>query len=569
MNGGPGCSSLDGALMEIGPFRLKSEDKVVTNEGSWHKYANLLFLDQPRGVGFSTSNTDSLTESMDEVSEDFLKFMDEFFEIFPDQLNSEFYIAGESFAGQYIPYLSKAILDRNRKLREKKNPDVGHDNDREDKNKIINLQGLLIGNGWIDPVHQYLQYLPFAYAHDLVKQGTEEANQLEKVHRECADTLSDLGTDNLTAHVETCERIAKTIIGISRAQDEDHCFNIYDIRLKDTYPSCGMNWPPDLEYITPYLRKPEVLKALNTYTHGSGGWRECSSSVHRAMNQDKTPPAINIIPELTSEVEITFFSGTQDFICNSMGTDSMLDNMEWNGVTGFGTDNKEQEWKLHGKSRGSVVSARNVSSVKFYDSSHMVPFDDSEATQFMLNVAAGLTTWEDNNNVSLSTGWGNQKENKEKEEIAQNATLSAYYRSGVVSLIVVLIVVGGFGYFLWKRENRDMYGPRRGFWSSIVGGLSRWKPRHRRTRSSKSGSGDFRLNSNEEGNYYGLRDRDRASGGITDEIILEEEEYELNERDGQRYNDDDDDEDNNILSASEDEHSSPEEVVVKRPEEQV
>lgn len=32
------------------------------------------------------------------------------------------------------------------------------------------------------------------------------------------------------------------------------CLNIYDVRLKDEIPACGMNWPYDLKNITSYLR---------------------------------------------------------------------------------------------------------------------------------------------------------------------------------------------------------------------------------------------------------------------------------------------------------------------------
>src|SRR5579859_2003981 len=35
---------------------------------------------------------------------------------------------------------------------------------------------------------------------------------------------------------------------------EQGCINMYDVRLRDTYPSCGMSWPPDLTDVTPYLR---------------------------------------------------------------------------------------------------------------------------------------------------------------------------------------------------------------------------------------------------------------------------------------------------------------------------
>jgi len=31
------------------------------------------------------------------------------------------------------------------------------------------------------------------------------------------------------------------------------CINIYDIRLEDTEPACGMNWPPEMPHITKLL----------------------------------------------------------------------------------------------------------------------------------------------------------------------------------------------------------------------------------------------------------------------------------------------------------------------------
>ena len=39
----------------------------------------------------------------------------------------------------------------------------------------------------------------------------------------------------------------------SRVDNTDMCINIYDIRLDDTYPSCGMNWPPEIKPVTKYL----------------------------------------------------------------------------------------------------------------------------------------------------------------------------------------------------------------------------------------------------------------------------------------------------------------------------
>lgn len=58
LNGGPGCSSFTGMLMELGPCAVTraSNDTPVEleyNEYSWSKNATLIFLDQPVGVGYS------------------------------------------------------------------------------------------------------------------------------------------------------------------------------------------------------------------------------------------------------------------------------------------------------------------------------------------------------------------------------------------------------------------------------------------------------------------------------------------------------------------------------------
>lgn len=44
-NGGPGCSSFDGAMMEVGPLRLVpgGNGKLKEVDGAWNEYANVIF----------------------------------------------------------------------------------------------------------------------------------------------------------------------------------------------------------------------------------------------------------------------------------------------------------------------------------------------------------------------------------------------------------------------------------------------------------------------------------------------------------------------------------------------
>jgi carboxypeptidase C (cathepsin A) len=53
LNGGPGCSSLDGFLYEHGPFRMNdttSPPTLYKFDYSWAKQANMIYLESPVGL---------------------------------------------------------------------------------------------------------------------------------------------------------------------------------------------------------------------------------------------------------------------------------------------------------------------------------------------------------------------------------------------------------------------------------------------------------------------------------------------------------------------------------------
>lgn len=88
----------------------------------------------PVGTGYSYG-THSPT-NLDEIAADFLTFFLNFLEEHESYWNKEFVITGESFAGKYLSYISKEILDYN-------------DSASNDQKKI-NLKNLILSNPLVD-----------------------------------------------------------------------------------------------------------------------------------------------------------------------------------------------------------------------------------------------------------------------------------------------------------------------------------------------------------------------------------------------------------------------------------
>jgi carboxypeptidase D len=89
LNGGPGCSSEDGALMEIGPYRVREGGKLEQVDGAWNEFATLLFVDNPVGTGFSYVDSDSYLHELTEMSAQFVQFLDQWFSIFPEYVHDD------------------------------------------------------------------------------------------------------------------------------------------------------------------------------------------------------------------------------------------------------------------------------------------------------------------------------------------------------------------------------------------------------------------------------------------------------------------------------------------------
>lgn len=95
--------------MEIGPYRLKDDHTLVYNDGSWNEFANVMFVDNPVGTGFSYVNTDAYVKELDEMADQFITFLEKWFNLFPEYEHDD--VGGNAFVPWVFLFLTCALTD--------------------------------------------------------------------------------------------------------------------------------------------------------------------------------------------------------------------------------------------------------------------------------------------------------------------------------------------------------------------------------------------------------------------------------------------------------------------------
>lgn len=75
--------------MEIGPYRLKDKEHLVYSDGAWDEFANVLFVDNPVGTGFSYVDTDSYVTDLPQMADQMVQFLEKFFALFPEYATND------------------------------------------------------------------------------------------------------------------------------------------------------------------------------------------------------------------------------------------------------------------------------------------------------------------------------------------------------------------------------------------------------------------------------------------------------------------------------------------------
>ncbi|CAL4986418.1 unnamed protein product [Urochloa decumbens] len=297
LNGGPGCSSVgSGALEEQGAFRVHTDgESLLLNKYAWNKAANVLFLESPAGVGFSYTNTSSdLVVGDNRTAHDSYTFLVKWFERFPQYQYRDFYIAGESYAGHYVPQLSQLVYRKN----------IGV------KQPIINLKGFMVGNGVTDDGYDMIGMLEYWWHHGLISDET-----LDNGLKFCLDNST------LIKPSEQCQKV------MDKATEEQGHIDVYSIYT----PPCKWGTPyarrsrrtlmlPPYDpctafYSTKYLNIPEVQTAMHANVSGivKYPWALCSDPLYYNWTTITPISMLPIYKELIAAgLKVWVFSGDTD-----------------------------------------------------------------------------------------------------------------------------------------------------------------------------------------------------------------------------------------------------------------
>jgi len=135
-----------GLMTEVGPFSLDKDLKPQPRNTTWLSDTNaLLAIDNPPGTGYSfVADGGQYCEDFACYGRSLYSFMQQFYQAFPEAMEYELFITGESYAGHYISAFGAHIDTMNIA----KVPGTVH----------VPLRGVSIGDGWIDPINQMPMY---------------------------------------------------------------------------------------------------------------------------------------------------------------------------------------------------------------------------------------------------------------------------------------------------------------------------------------------------------------------------------------------------------------------------
>lgn len=345
-NGGPGCSAMEGATTELGPLKMflakvaglaGFSNKFSGNPYPWNQKAHLLFVDQPRYVGYSTGTGPPVCSSRD-AGLDMVTFLDGWRALFPEIHNPDFILASESYGGHYVPAWTQAIMDHN---------------DCYDKKKIP-LVGIAIGNGITNATIQNDEmFVKWAKTQGLIPQDSNAEREV--------------------------------VARVQMVMNLGYVPNYYDYRLIDQGDCCGC-YSYNYSTWSLWLTKDAVTKALNVCGNaGDKAFAGCAGGCIDFTSfgcpddfdaNDAFDYSAPLERALTHGIPVTLFYGKEDTACNYVGGYEMASKLSWPGAQKWAQQGLKK-LVIGGSASGQIQEAAGLTFIQIDGAGHMTPIDNS------------------------------------------------------------------------------------------------------------------------------------------------------------------------------------------------
>jgi len=350
-NGGPGSSSMIGLLQEHGPCRITNDSSSVTiNPFSWNNEANVLYIDQPVGVGFS--HGDLKVGTSQAAAADVWTFMQIFLSDsrFSKYQQNNLAIWTESYGGHYGPTFAAHFLSQNTAI------DAGTISGLK-----LNLKVLGVGDGLTDPLNQYPGYITYAGNnpyHPLVSSSViSRANTAWTSSTGCRAQITSCNNGGSNSVCSKAQSFCNNNILSPLAGN----FDVYYVPTANPDP-----YPPD---ITNYLR------SMASKIGAEATWQETNINVYDnfASTGDwmrNSRPDLETV--INAGVRTIVYDGDADYILNFNGVEAMVDALD----TQFTPQFQQQQfatYTVEGQTAGQFKNAGTFSYIRIYGAGHEVP----------------------------------------------------------------------------------------------------------------------------------------------------------------------------------------------------
>ncbi|KAF8093343.1 hypothetical protein N665_0384s0029 [Sinapis alba] len=382
LNGGPGCSSVGyGATQEIGPFLVDNKgNSLQFNPYAWNHEANILFLESPVGVGFSYSNTSSDYKKIGDefTARDAHSFIQKWLERFPAYKENDFYIAGESYAGKYIPELAEVVYDKN----------------NENSLLHINLKGILLGNPETSEAEDWDGWVDYAWSHavisdelyGVIKRNCNFSSNTTWDVKECKDNIDEVikqyhKIDQYSLYTPTCNGNSTASSSLDSKRFRTNLGN------SKMMPRMMGGYDPCLDdYTRVFYNRADVQKAL----HASDGihlknWSICNDDLFNKWTDSK-PSVLPIYKKLIAGgLRIWVYSGDTDGRVPVLGTRYCINKLALPIKTSW------RPWYHENQVSGWLQEYEGLTFGTFKGAGHDVPtFKPSESLAFFSAFLKGV-----------------------------------------------------------------------------------------------------------------------------------------------------------------------------------